>query len=246
VQLCLQSEHRTTSTEQRAQNKQQEETIGGPVRIRPALVALIACSTIASVTAATIAQGSSSVSDAGVVPPLGATSGITAQAQKPQEERAQQQPPPPHTLVIDSLGGSTPVIPVGVDDQGFVEVPEDISTIGWYRFGPAPGAAQGRAVLVGHRDGRNQGAGFFAGLPRLDPGDEITVEHANGQQTYVVTARTSFKRIALPKELFTRTGDHELVLISCAGTWSPSTGYSDNVVVLASPVDNPTVNRVNN
>jgi LPXTG-site transpeptidase (sortase) family protein len=210
------------------------------VRIRPALIALIACSTIgiASATAATIAQGSSSVSDAGVVQPLGATSGITAQEQKPQEQRTQQQTPPPHTLVIDTLGGSTPLIPVGVDAQGFVEVPQDVNTIGWYRFGPAPGAAQGRAVLVGHRDARDQGKGFFAGLPKLNPGDEITVEHAQGQQTYVVTARTSFKRTALPKELFNRTGDHELVLISCAGTWSPSTGYSDNVVVLATPVSN--------
>jgi LPXTG-site transpeptidase (sortase) family protein len=130
------------------------------------------------------------------------------------------------------------VVPVGVDDQGFVEVPEDVNTIGWYRFGPAPGATQGRAVMVGHRDARNQGTGFFAGLPRLSPGDEIIVEHAQGTQTYVVTARTSVKRSALPLELFDRTGDHELVLISCAGTWSPNTGYSDNVIVLASPVSN--------
>ena len=65
---------------------------------------------------------------------------------------------------IPALGVDTAIIPVGVDDNGQLDIPEDVQTVGWYRFGPAPGATQGSAVLTGHVDDYRQGAGALADL----------------------------------------------------------------------------------
>ena len=62
--------------------------------------------------------------------------------------------------------GGRPVTPVGVDDRGRMDVPFDIRTVGWYRFGPGPGATTGSAVLSGHVDDRDQGYGAFHRLGR--------------------------------------------------------------------------------
>ena len=37
------------------------------------------------------------------------------------------------------LGVDAPVLPVGVDGRGEMAVPDDVRTVGWYRFGPRPG-----------------------------------------------------------------------------------------------------------
>ena len=39
-----------------------------------------------------------------------------------------------------------------------MDLPEDVDRVGWYRFGPAPGA-DGSAVLAGHVDDAEQGLG---------------------------------------------------------------------------------------
>jgi hypothetical protein len=60
-----------------------------------------------------------------------------------------------------------------------MEIPEDVSTVGWYELGVAPGEA-GSAVLAGHVDSRTQGRGAFFDLRDLDVGDRATVAHEDG------------------------------------------------------------------
>jgi LPXTG-site transpeptidase (sortase) family protein len=148
------------------------------------------------------------------------------------------QVPSPIELSIPDLGVTAEIVPVGVDQDSQVVVPEDIAQVGWYKFGATPGSGQGSSVLVGHRDGRNYGKGAFYNLGALKPGDSVTVRNAEGQETtYRVTGRESTSKQELPmRELFRETGEEVLTLISCIGVYVPGVGYDQNVVITATPV----------
>jgi hypothetical protein len=206
------------------------------MRHQRTLIAFTCCCLVGMVSAggAALASGDRPVLDAGAVPALTAPALSLPQASS-QDVPVVSTGSPPLGLTIDRLGGPAPVIPVGVGNDGLMVVPEDVDTVGWYRFGPAPGAQEGRVVLVGHRDARGQGRGFLHGLSTMQPGDRLTVDTEDGALAYVVTARTGFPRSALPAALFDRTGPAELILISCGGRYVPGQGYEQNVVVFASP-----------
>ena len=143
---------------------------------------------------------------------------------------------PPLRVKIPRLAVSAAVLPVGLDKSRAVQIPPDIRDVGWYQLGVPPGAFRGSAVLVGHRDGREQGHGAFYDLGLLDVGDRITVTNAAGQVlAYRVVARESISKRRLPyKELFAVDGKPRLTLISCGGIYDPNNGgYQDNVVVTA-------------
>lgn len=62
-----------------------------------------------------------------------------------------------------------PIHAVGVEPDGSMEIPDDVSRIGWYEYGPAPGDATGSAVLTAHIDSRTQGRGVFYDLDAVTP-----------------------------------------------------------------------------
>ena len=118
-----------------------------------------------------------------------------------------------------------------------MEIPEDISQVGWYRFGATPGTGVGSSVIVGHRDGRNFGIGAFYSLESLEVGDPIVVANeVGGLITYQVTGVESIKKSKLPfRELFREDGAETLTLISCIGYYEPGVGYEANIIVSAEP-----------
>ena len=131
------------------------------------------------------------------------------------------------------------VVDVGVDDRGDMEVPGDVTTVGWYRFGPGPGAPAGSAVLSGHVDDRVQGEGAFYRLTDSSPGDSVQVELADGTVAeYVVDRVERIAKELLPVEqLFARDGDPVLTLVTCGGEFDrEARSYRENVVVTARPV----------
>jgi hypothetical protein len=145
--------------------------------------------------------------------------------------------PAPTSLRIDAIGLVAPVAAVGVEADGrSIEVPADVGTIGWYRFGPVPGA-DGSAVLLGHVDSHVQGAGAFFRLRELRPGDVVTVRFADdSRSSFRVVGRRSFPKDELPAELFQRSGRPVLTLVTCGGAFDETTRtYADNVVVFAVP-----------
>jgi len=151
-------------------------------------------------------------------------------------------PPPapaaPVQIALPTLGVDTSVIPVGIDDDGLMEVPTDVSTVGWYRFGPAPGAPAGSAVLTGHVDDVNQGVGVFGRVGDLGPGDAVTVTDADGVgRNFTVLSREEWHKSEVPLDrLFDRAGEPRLVLITCGGAFNDSTlGYDDNIAITAVP-----------
>ncbi|HEY5879135.1 MAG TPA: class F sortase [Nakamurella sp.] len=144
---------------------------------------------------------------------------------------------PPARLRIAALGVDAAVTPVGVDD-GELQVPDDVDTVGWYRFGPAPGDT-GSAVLVGHVDDYRQGAGVLARIGDLNPGDPIEVVDDHGvTRPFVVVAREQWPKDETPLgRLFDRGGQPRLVLITCGGAFDPNRlEYDDNITVTAAPV----------
>ncbi len=151
--------------------------------------------------------------------------------------------PAPVSLSIPRLDVRAEIDPVGVESDGWVEIPDDVARVGWYRFGPAPGASSGSAVIVGHRDGWNEGAGALYDLAQVEPGDTIEVEREDGSTlTYTIVSREAIDKTDLPTdELFAEAGDPRLTLISCIGYFDRDNGgYLQNIVVTAVPeADSP-------
>lgn len=151
--------------------------------------------------------------------------------------------PTPVQLEIPRLRVKADIVPTGVAADGQAEVPDDVMTVGWYRFGQRPGDETGSTVLIAHRDGRSEGRGVFFGLEVLQVGDPITVRDAGGVvHEYRVTSREAIDKAILPTEqLFTDAGDPMLVLISCGGIFRASDGgYQANIVITAQPTSGKT------
>lgn len=146
----------------------------------------------------------------------------------------------PRQIRIPRLSIDAPIDEVGLISDGKVEVPRDVSRTGWYRYSQVLESDEGSTVIVGHRDGVNQGAGAFYGLGELQLGDRIVLTTEAGDRVrYEVVARESFDKQIVPlDELFSSAGPHRLTLITCGGPFDATTlGYTDNVVVTAVPVD---------
>jgi hypothetical protein len=94
-----------------------------------------------------------------VPPPDGGLPTVTTRPAEP----ATTEVPAPVRLTVPALGVDAPLDPVGVAPDGQMALPDDVDRVGWYRFGPAPGAA-GSAVLAGHVDDAEQGLGALAAL----------------------------------------------------------------------------------
>lgn len=146
--------------------------------------------------------------------------------------------PRPVRVTVRTADLDTPVRPVGVQRDGQMQLPANPSVLGWYRFGPAPGAGSGAVVLGGHLDAYRFGLGPLVGLREVKPGERVRVELSNGaRRTYEVRSVRRFDRQALPEGLFSRRGPERLHLVTCGGAFDPDAGgYQLNLVVTAVPV----------
>jgi sortase (surface protein transpeptidase) len=145
-------------------------------------------------------------------------------------------PAVPTRLRIPAIDADAPLDPVGLEPTGGMEIPDDVSRVGWYALGVAPGQP-GSAVLAGHVDSRTQGPGVLFRLRELDVDDEIVIEAAGEEQRWRVVARTSYPKQALPLEdIFAWDGPARLAVITCGGEFDADLGaYEENIVVHAVP-----------
>lgn len=144
----------------------------------------------------------------------------------------------PLRVEIDAIGVRADVIPRGVDATGGVEPPpyEAPDLAGWYRDGPAPGAA-GAALLVGHVDTETDPAVFY-NLSSVEPGSEVSVARDDGARvTFTVESVEVVHRAEFDPGRVYEAHDArraELRLITCGGTFDRERrAYSANVVVSA-------------
>jgi sortase (surface protein transpeptidase) len=140
----------------------------------------------------------------------------------------------PARIVIPAIGVEAPVVAVGLQADGAMEVP-DVDLAGWYELGPRPGE-RGPAVIVGHVDSRSGPAVFYA-LHQLRPGDRIVVGQDDTPASVFAVERLERQpKGALPVgRIWNRTSAPVLRLITCGGRFDRSTGhYRDNLIVYAS------------
>jgi hypothetical protein len=145
--------------------------------------------------------------------------------------------PEPVGLQIDTIDVSRyPVRDIGLEDDGQLEIPDE-TEIGWYKYGATAGHP-GATVLAAHVNWRGSN-GPFSQLGTVEPGDQIEVALDDGTtRNYLVTERTMYGKLMLPKErIWRNTGPEELVLITCGGDFNPEIRrFKSNIVVYAVPV----------
>jgi sortase (surface protein transpeptidase) len=140
----------------------------------------------------------------------------------------------PVRVRIPRIGVDAPVIRLGLDTAGALEVPTVFSETGWWADGPEPGEA-GPAVIVGHVDSRIGPAVFYR-LDELRAGDRIEVARADGSTAaFVVQRSEQHPKRAFPTEAVYGPVDHaSLRLVTCGGEFDRSSRhYLDNVIVFA-------------
>lgn len=145
----------------------------------------------------------------------------------------------PASVRVPSVGLELGVVPVGVRDDGQMDVPDLVSELGWYRYGPAPGADAGSAVLAAHFDS-DIGAAPMASVLRASTGDAVEVSTTSGEVLrFRITSIEQISKAELPlASLFARDGAHAMRLVTCGGDWDAAAGaYQDNIVVTAVPFD---------
>jgi hypothetical protein len=147
----------------------------------------------------------------------------------------------PRTLTVPVLGIDSPLVELGRNPDGTVEVPsldDPDARPGWYRGSPTPGA-MGPAIVLGHVDSRRYGPGVFYRLADLRPGDAVEVTRADGTvaRFAVDTVRVVAKRDFPTLEVYGNLDHAGLRLITCGGRFDPDAGsYESNTVVFASLV----------
>jgi LPXTG-site transpeptidase (sortase) family protein len=144
----------------------------------------------------------------------------------------------PVRLEIPAIGVDTPVMELGLAQDGTVEVPPVArnSPAGWYRHSPTPGQT-GPSVLLAHVTVGRYGDGVFRDLARLRPGDRVVAGLRDGVSAEFTVDRvqTVAKAHFPTQEVYGDVDRPELRLITCGGPrTADGSGYRDNVVVYAS------------
>lgn len=143
----------------------------------------------------------------------------------------------PVRIKIPSIDVDARIVPVGLNVDGSMEVPE-FGLAGWYTKGPRPGQP-GPSVVVAHVDSRN-GPDVFYRLRDLRQGAKIRIRRANGtSQTWVMRSAEQTPKDELPVDrIWNDTQKPLLRLVTCGGSFNYATRhYEDNIIVYADPLE---------
>lgn len=136
---------------------------------------------------------------------------------------------------IPALGIHASVRTVG-SSAGSMDVPGGAHTVGWLASSAAAGELIGTTVVAGHVSDRSDHPGALWKLRNAAKGQVVTLD---GHRFRVRSVSSYLRSKPLPRSLFSTTGAHRLVLITCTGYESLPGGhfhYTRNLVVVATPV----------
>ncbi|MHA7217998.1 class F sortase [Arthrobacter sp. MDT1-48-3] len=170
--------------------------------------------------------------------PAAPATGATGVPVQPADAALRPADAAPVALDIAGTDISVRVVDVGIDANDAMEIPDSFWEAGWYRYGPAPGAEAGNAVLAAHVDSLTE-VMPFARLKDVPIGTIVTITLDDGRSLgYRVSDVRNIPKATLDgSEIFARDGDHQLRIITCGGEWLPDEGdYEDNVVLTALPL----------
>lgn len=152
----------------------------------------------------------------------------------PTPEKRDRRVSAPVRLQIPSVGINAPLIRLGLDAKGALEVPERFDVAGWWTGGSKPGE-RGPAVIAGHVDSKTGPAVFYK-LGQLRRGDVVTVRRRDGSSVrFKVQGSGRYAKDRFPTaRVYGPTSRPTLRLITCSGVFDRSSGhYLDNTVVYA-------------
>ena len=143
----------------------------------------------------------------------------------------------PTRVRVAAIGLDGPIVPLGLDRDGALDVPRDGSVTGWYTGSPEPGR-RGPSVLAAHVDWNHRPGPFFR-LRDLAAGELIRVDRADGSvATFEVQAVRRYPKDGFPTEqVYGNTPRAGLRLVTCGGSFDRGArSYRDNVVAYAALV----------
>jgi hypothetical protein len=145
----------------------------------------------------------------------------------------------PDRVSIPAIRVDAPILPVGLDADGWVGAPppEDPNLAGWFTGAVSPGE-KGTAVLVGHVDNQ-QGPAVFYALGALKKGNLVEVARKDGKTAvFEIYGVEVFAKNNFPGDrVYASKGAPELRVITCGGGFSKQNGYDGNVVAFARLVE---------
>ncbi|MFD8424818.1 class F sortase [Streptomyces sp. NPDC059466] len=174
-----------------------------------------------------------------VGPPQPASVAAAADGRTPASGLAKAPAPLPYSVVdrvrIPAIRVDAPVVPVGLDTDGWVGAPppDDPNLAGWFTGAVSPGE-KGTSVVVGHVDNA-RGPAVFYGLGALKKGNRVEILRKDGKTaTFEIYDIQVFQKSAFPGDrVYGSKGTPELRVITCGGGFSEANGYDGNVVVFA-------------
>jgi len=145
----------------------------------------------------------------------------------------------PLRVRIPGIEVDAPIIDLGLNEDGTLEVPSDFDDTGWYTGRSVPGEV-GPSVVVGHVDS-TKGPAVFYRLRDLVVGDRIQVDRTDGTVAWFeVTETVLVDKDEFPTEdVYGGTEEPTLRLITCGGSFDrDARSYRGNVIVYAEHVGN--------
>jgi len=142
----------------------------------------------------------------------------------------------PRYLIIPTLGVDTPILQVGLNDQGAIDTPDNVFETAWYDASAKPGQL-GAMLIDGHISSWTSPGVFYA-IDTLQPGDDIMVQSGNGAiftyevvRTQIYNASDVDMASALAPVNPIKPG---LNLISCTGSVITGTSqFNERIIVFA-------------
>ncbi|MFH9262654.1 class F sortase [Streptomyces sp. NPDC017546] len=205
-----------------------------PRRVRRTAALLTALATCAALAACSSAEPSASSSAASSAAPSassahgGSASGASGSTGTDEPDRQA-----PTEVSIPSIGIRSPLMELGLNTDGTVEVPppDKGMTVGWYTGGSVPGAP-GPAVLIGHNETRF-GRAVFHDLKNIRKGAEVLVRDGEGKTLrFTVTGKEAVSKKAFPTEkVYGATKGSTLRLVTCDGEFDSQGHTVDNLIV---------------
>ncbi len=149
-------------------------------------------------------------------------------------------PAAPVKVDIDDAGIHVPVMALGRNADGTVQVPpfSRARYAGWYRLGTAPGA-RGNAVILGHLDDERTAAAFYR-LKTVRRFEDIEVTRRDGSvAVFEVDALQKVRKSRFPANLVYGPVRYAgLRLVTCGGPFDyREHAYRDNLIVYAHLTD---------
>lgn len=151
-------------------------------------------------------------------------------------------PPPSNAalarIVIPQIEVDAPISIKAVDANGVMETPDGPWDVAWYDFTARPGFGS-NAVFSGHLDYVDVGPAVFWRLRELAPNDlvEVRLEDGTVYQYQVVAMDTVDAETVDVGKIVGPTEQEMVTLITCAGTFDPTTRqYDQRLIVRANRV----------